>query len=51
MNSNEIEKLYNKMISMSTGVKKVKIDLHVHTPASYDFSYKLCQKKMHMKNC
>ena len=33
------------MISMSTGVKKVKIDLHVHTPASYDFSYKPLSKE------
>lgn len=33
------------MISMSTGVEKVKIDLHVHTPASYDFVYKPCSKE------
>lgn len=37
MNTKTIGALYNKVLSLSCGVEKVKIDLHVHTPASHDF--------------
>ena len=37
MNTKTIGALYKKILSLSCGVEKVKIDVHVHTPASHDF--------------
>ncbi|MCE5189424.1 MAG: PHP domain-containing protein [Eubacteriales bacterium] len=37
MNANLAGTLYKRIIDASNGVSKVKIDLHVHTPASHDF--------------
>lgn len=38
MNQNIVESLYEKMLLVPNGVKKTKIDLHIHTPASKDFN-------------
>lgn len=34
-----INTLYKQIISSSPGAERIKIDLHVHTPASHDFVY------------
>lgn len=37
MNAQTIDLLYNEIIKLPNGVERIKIDLHVHTPASKDF--------------
>lgn len=44
MDSKTIDLLYRSIMELSNGVKKVKVDLHVHTPASSDFEYKPLSK-------
>lgn len=39
MNVSLIQKLYQDVQKNSIGVQRIKVDLHVHTPASYDFEY------------
>lgn len=40
MNIQTIDSLYNDIVQQSSGAKKIKVDLHIHTPASKDFVYK-----------
>lgn len=40
-----INTLYKQIISSSPGAERIKIDLHVHTPASHDFVYKPLSKE------
>ncbi len=45
MNLQLINTLYKQIISSSPGAERIKIDLHVHTPASHDFVYKPLSKE------
>ena len=44
MNANTINKLYNNMILTPKGVDRIKVDLHIHSPASHDFVSKPLDK-------
>lgn len=44
MNLKLVNSLYKQIESSSSGAERVKIDLHVHTPASHDFMYKPLSK-------
>lgn len=37
MNLTLVQQLYQDILEKSTGAQRTKVDLHVHTPASYDF--------------
>lgn len=41
MNTNAVNNLYSEILKKSDGAHKVKVDLHIHTPASKDF---VCDK-------
>ena len=44
MNTKTINDLYRKIQQTPNGVGVVKIDLHIHTPASHDFVYRPLEK-------
>lgn len=44
MNAKIINDLYSKILQTPNGVSRVKIDLHIHTPASHDFVYRPLEK-------
>ena len=44
MNLKLVNSLYKQIESSSSGAERVKIDLHIHTPASHDFMYKPLSK-------
>lgn len=45
MNIKTISNLYNDIQLAPNGIKRVKIDLHIHTPASHDFVFKPLDKE------
>mgnify|MGYP003474704642 CR=1 FL=1 len=45
MNIKTISDLYNDIQLTPNGIKRVKIDLHIHTPASHDFVFKPLDKE------
>lgn len=45
MNKELVNSLYEQILSSSPGATRVKCDLHIHTPASHDFTFKPLSKE------
>lgn len=45
MNKELVNSLYKQILSLSPRATRVKLDLHIHTPASHDFAFKPLSKE------